>query len=556
MPEPTPRNQPWSVFPSPEILDDMIVEVVDSQTPEGTYVPLPVGTPHPNQSLYPDHILVKELASAFNTVTRYWSTVYSLQDLYNYELSYSGEANAQPIYVRRYLVRRDQYSLLLKGSNMTGVWLISVTDGGSGYEPSVPPTVTISGGGGSGATAQALVDQEGVVKWVRILTEGLGYDSTPTVAIAAPSAGVTATAIATVQVSVTNSIASVTVTAPGSYASVPKITFTGDSGDGNATAVAQLNGTDLRAIVLTNAGRDFLVAPTVHISDSGGGTATAVLEELSMTLVAEQVQQLPQDDPRFSEFFVVTRVYETTPGPVLRDVIFDWKLRTNVFVQKRVVLSRTVPGNQLAAPTAVAGTRTEYQSTPNSNRSIQIVSSIGAEAPSSYIFFGLVNYRWPDVLDPTPAITIAFVANNQTPSLTVASDLGIRFHITEGYAGPCKAKITRHFTLNPTEAFFDALPTPTAFAAQAVTVDTAFTYGSPTQTIANARSFGIPQTIHQAMTFGVVPSLPLEGSLSLPSIPATVPPTTPTGYICIDINPTLDERFGVWVYDVVEVKHP
>jgi hypothetical protein len=61
---------------------------------------------------------------------------------------------------------------------------ITVTDGGSGYGP-VPPAVTLSGGGGSGFGADAIVEA-GVVTGVRIRHGGTGYTSTPTVTIAAP----------------------------------------------------------------------------------------------------------------------------------------------------------------------------------------------------------------------------------------------------------------------------------------------------------------------------------------------------------------------------------
>jgi len=55
---------------------------------------------------------------------------------------------------------------------------ISVDDGGSGYTSQ--PTVTISGGGGTGATATATISG-GVVTAVTITNAGTGYTSAPTV---------------------------------------------------------------------------------------------------------------------------------------------------------------------------------------------------------------------------------------------------------------------------------------------------------------------------------------------------------------------------------------
>ena len=62
---------------------------------------------------------------------------------------------------------------------------IAVTNGGSGYL--VTPAVTITGGGGSGAQAQAIVSN-GVVQRITMINQGSGYSFTnpPTVTIAPP----------------------------------------------------------------------------------------------------------------------------------------------------------------------------------------------------------------------------------------------------------------------------------------------------------------------------------------------------------------------------------
>ena len=67
-----------------------------------------------------------------------------------------------------------------------------IENGGTSY--SVPPVVTISGGGGTGATATAVIDS-GVVTSITITNAGSGYTSTPTVTIS-DSAGTTAQAYA------------------------------------------------------------------------------------------------------------------------------------------------------------------------------------------------------------------------------------------------------------------------------------------------------------------------------------------------------------------------
>jgi len=82
---------------------------------------------------------------------------------------------------------------------------IQVTNGGFGYQ--APPTVTISGGGGSGATGVSILSDTGYlvngvtyyqVVGVRITNPGTGYTSAPTITVSGPAFGVnTAKATAT-----------------------------------------------------------------------------------------------------------------------------------------------------------------------------------------------------------------------------------------------------------------------------------------------------------------------------------------------------------------------
>jgi len=70
---------------------------------------------------------------------------------------------------------------------------IVITDGGSGYDLNNPPAVTISGGGGSGATAEAVVTLDAVTS-INVTNGGSGYTSLPTVTIDPPASGTQATA--------------------------------------------------------------------------------------------------------------------------------------------------------------------------------------------------------------------------------------------------------------------------------------------------------------------------------------------------------------------------
>ena len=77
---------------------------------------------------------------------------------------------------------------------------ISVTNAGSGYTNTNPPVVTIaapSGPGGATAEGVAVISGFGSVTAVNINATGSQYRSAPTISIAAPTSGVTATAGAT-----------------------------------------------------------------------------------------------------------------------------------------------------------------------------------------------------------------------------------------------------------------------------------------------------------------------------------------------------------------------
>jgi len=68
-------------------------------------------------------------------------------------------------------------------SNTNVVDGITITDSGLHYNSAIPPAVTISGGGGSGATATASVSSTGLVTGILITSGGSGYTSAPTVTI-------------------------------------------------------------------------------------------------------------------------------------------------------------------------------------------------------------------------------------------------------------------------------------------------------------------------------------------------------------------------------------
>jgi hypothetical protein len=66
-------------------------------------------------------------------------------------------------------------------SNPDGIKSITVNSGGGGYTPKSRFNVTISGGGGSGASAVAIVGDDGTITNVVVTAGGSGYTSAPTI---------------------------------------------------------------------------------------------------------------------------------------------------------------------------------------------------------------------------------------------------------------------------------------------------------------------------------------------------------------------------------------
>ena len=131
----------------------------------------------------------KTVGTAGNTFSPIHGGDYSYARLdtvaYNTEyVLYSGSAPTPNTYFRVTSVKVDVREVVSE---------INVTNQGSGYSASSPPTVTLSGGGGSNATAKAIVE-DGKVTRVEVTEAGSGYTSAPTVAFSG-SGGAAATAV-------------------------------------------------------------------------------------------------------------------------------------------------------------------------------------------------------------------------------------------------------------------------------------------------------------------------------------------------------------------------
>lgn len=163
----------------------------------------------------------------------------------------------------------------------TSVGTLALTNGGSGYTSA--PAVAFSGGGGTGAAATATLATRSVAS-VTVTKQGSGYTSIPTVTFSPPqtAGGTTATGTAVV---VNRRVTAINLTNPGSgYVSAPTVTISGGGGSG-ATATAALAPAAVASLTLTNGGSGYTSAPTVSFS-GGGGSGAAATATLVPTVVA------------------------------------------------------------------------------------------------------------------------------------------------------------------------------------------------------------------------------------------------------------------------------
>lgn len=144
----------------------------------------------------------------------------------------------------------------------------TLTNPGRGYVNA--PIVTLSGGGGTGATARA--DLANVVSAISVSSGGAGYTSAPLVTLSGGS-GSGATAEATVSGGV---VTAITVTSGGDgYTGVPIVTLSGGGATTPAVATASIS-KQIAQIVRVTAGTGYTSAPTVTITPAAGDPAPAV----------------------------------------------------------------------------------------------------------------------------------------------------------------------------------------------------------------------------------------------------------------------------------------
>ena len=161
---------------------------------------------------------------------------------------------------------------------------VSVTNPSLNGKYVTSPTVTFSGGGGSGAAAVANIDSNGRVFEIVVTDTGSGYSTEPTVTVApvgtvaagTAAAGTTATAEASgANISGGSLTGTLSITNAGSgYSSSPNVTLSGGGGDPTGVTVNStiVNGQITELAI--SGGTGYTSAPTITITPPTGVVVT------------------------------------------------------------------------------------------------------------------------------------------------------------------------------------------------------------------------------------------------------------------------------------------
>lgn len=136
-----------------------------------------------DKALTHEHVINEIIPAAAGTYAKVTNlrgipniSTYELVDLYNYTRSEIAGYNT------------NKRTATATSTEVGVLTTIVVTDMGYGYDRYNPPTVTIASGGGTGATAKAIVSVTGEIQEIRIINGGSGYNGNQTVTVGAPPA--------------------------------------------------------------------------------------------------------------------------------------------------------------------------------------------------------------------------------------------------------------------------------------------------------------------------------------------------------------------------------
>jgi FtsP/CotA-like multicopper oxidase with cupredoxin domain len=193
------------------------------------------------------------------------------------------------------------------GGTATGLQVgsVNVTAQGGGY---TSPTVDIVGGA---PTTNATATATGVVDGISLNTLGSGYTSVPTVNITG-GGGTGASAYATVTGGV---VTRITLTSGGSgYTSAPAVTISGGGATTDATAKATLT---ITGVAVTDPGTGYTSVPVVAISDPLGTGAGAIAAAALTNPAAPAAYDVNALKAVFAKTATKAGVFEVSQDPII-----------------------------------------------------------------------------------------------------------------------------------------------------------------------------------------------------------------------------------------------
>lgn len=234
---------------------------------------------------------------------------------------------------------------------------------GSGY---TTPTVSFTGGGGSGAVALAAV-AGGAVDFIAVTNGGSGYTTAPGVTI---SGGGGSGATATATINADGEVTAITVTAAGSGFTSASCSITGGGGSGGTANPISYNGKIVGAVI-TAAGSGYTSMPSVSVS-GGGGTGAQLLADI----VGETVFRLVAPTGGFNATGIVT---DETAGAVTE--LFIQNNGYNFITGETLIFANSTGTGTGIAGTAIVPPRTPFygHGTANVARKVLVNNRVALE---------------------------------------------------------------------------------------------------------------------------------------------------------------------------------
>lgn len=296
----------------------------------------------------------------------------------------------------------------IAAASIAGGQLSSISTTSGGIHDSVPE-VTVSGGGGAGATAVASL---GLTAASFSISGGTTvYSAAPSVAISG-GGGAGATASAVLSNGSTGTVTGITLTNPGAgYTSAPTVAFNGgavSSAGTNPTGTGNALNFTVSGVTVTNPGSGYLSAPSIAFGSGTGTAATA--NRSAVVLTAASTIGGPGDiriDAPVSGSFPLTK---TGSGTLTLSAANAYTGATTVASGRLVVsgsLTSSLANSAMFAPQGTPVTSGAFSQTSAGTLQLRLTASGGDRfTASSLSLNGALDLIAAPDLPPNAAFTI------------------------------------------------------------------------------------------------------------------------------------------------------